>query len=306
MSYLTIDSSTSSTTVLVFNEKLEAIKRFQKEHRQIITEEGYIEHDLEEIYQNLLDLIKDASEIMPNPKFISLTNQRETFTLFSKKDGKPIHNAVVWQCTRGQKICEDILKDKLKSDEILSKTGLKPNTFFSGSKFKWLYNNKSEIKSKIDNGDILFGTIETYLIYRLTNFSSYVTDTTNASRTLLFNCLNINGGLSIKDITTKKVSNINIKIRVVIRRAFGYLKLILFSILKQTKILSFFNIIYSYYLNLYLNLNTYYFSLIISLLISILFFKLKTSEKKQSIFDKICLYLVLSLRTVMASNISLS
>ena len=92
MSYLTIDSSTSSTTVLVFNEKLEAIKRFQKEHRQIITEEGYIEHDLEEIYQNLLDLIKDASEIMPNPKFISLTNQRETFTLFSKKDGKPIHN----------------------------------------------------------------------------------------------------------------------------------------------------------------------------------------------------------------------
>ena len=184
MSYLTIDSSTSSTTVLVFNEKLEAIKRFQKEHRQIITEEGYIEHDLEEIYQNLLELIKDASEIMPNPKFISLTNQRETFTLFSKKDGKPIHNAVVWQCTRGQKICEDILKDKLKSDEILSKTGLKPNTFFSGSKFKWLYNNKSEIKSKIDNGDILFGTIETYLIYRLTNFSSYVTDTTNASRTL--------------------------------------------------------------------------------------------------------------------------
>ena len=190
MSYLTIDSSTSSTTVLVFNEKLEAIKRFQKEHRQIITEEGYIEHDLEEIYQNLLDLIKDASEIMPNPKFISITNQRETFTLFSKKDGKPIHNAVVWQCTRGQKICEDILKDKSKSDEILNKTGLKPNTFFSGSKFKWLYNNKSEIKSKIDNGDILFGTIETYLIYRLTNFSSYVTDTTNASRTLLFNCLN--------------------------------------------------------------------------------------------------------------------
>ena len=190
MSYLTIDSSTSSTTVLVFNEKLEAIKRFQKEHRQIITEEGYIEHDLEEIYQNLLDLIKNASEIVPNPKFISLTNQRETFTLFNKKNGEPIHNAVVWQCTRGQKICEDILKDKSKSDEILNKTGLKPNTFFSGSKFKWLYNNKSEIKSKIDNGDILFGTIETYLIYRLTNFSSYVTDTTNASRTLLFNCLN--------------------------------------------------------------------------------------------------------------------
>ncbi len=189
MSYITIDSSTSSTTVIVFNEKLETIKRFQKEHRQIITDEGYIEHDIEEIYQNLLELIKKASAIISNPKFISLTNQRETFTLFNKKDGKPIHNAVVWQCTRGQKICEDILNDKSRKNEIIGKTGLKPNTFFSGSKLKWVYENKSEVKSKIDNGDILFGTIETYLIYRLTNLNSYVTDTTNASRTLLFNCL---------------------------------------------------------------------------------------------------------------------
>ena len=189
MSYITIDSSTSSTTVIVFNEKLEVLKRFQKEHRQIITDEGYIEHDLEEIYQNLLELVKKASEIISNPKFISLTNQRETFTLFNKKDGKPIHNAVVWQCTRGQKICEDILNDRSKNKEIIDKTGLKPNTFFSGSKLKWVYENKSEVKSKIDNGDILFGTIETYLIYRLTNLNSYVTDTTNASRTLLFNCL---------------------------------------------------------------------------------------------------------------------
>ena len=189
MSYITIDSSTSSTTVIVFNEKLEIIKRFQKEHRQIITDEGYIEHDLEEIYQNLIELVKKASEIISNPKFISLTNQRETFTLFNKKDGKPLHNAVVWQCTRGQKICQDILNDKLRKNEIIGKTGLKPNTFFSGSKLKWVYENKSDVKSKIDNGDILFGTIETYLIYRLTNLNSYVTDTTNASRTLLFNCL---------------------------------------------------------------------------------------------------------------------
>ena len=95
MSYITIDSSTSSTTVIVFNEKLEIVKRFQKEHRQIITDEGYIEHDLEEIYQNLLELVKKASEIKSNPKFISLTNQRETFTLFTKKDGKPIHLSLI-------------------------------------------------------------------------------------------------------------------------------------------------------------------------------------------------------------------
>ena len=95
MSYITIDSSTSSTTVIVFNEKLEIVKRFQKGHRQIITDEGYIEHDLEEIYQNLLELVKKASEIKSNPKFISLTNQRETFTLFNKKDGKPIHLSLI-------------------------------------------------------------------------------------------------------------------------------------------------------------------------------------------------------------------
>ena len=110
MSYITIDSSTSSTTVIVFNEKLEIVKRFQKEHRQIITDEGYIEHDLEEIYQNLLELVKKASEIISNPKFISLTIQRETFTLFNKKDGRPIHNSVVCQCTRGQKIKKLLIK----------------------------------------------------------------------------------------------------------------------------------------------------------------------------------------------------
>ena len=102
MSYITVDSSTSSTTVLIFDEKLEILKKFQKEHSQLVTEEGYIEHDLEEIYQNLLELVQKASEILPNPKFISITNQRETFTLFNEKDGKPVHNAIVWQCTRGQ------------------------------------------------------------------------------------------------------------------------------------------------------------------------------------------------------------
>ena len=189
MSYITVDSSTSSTTVLVFDEKLEILKKFQKEHSQIVTQEGYIEHDLEEIYQNLLELVQKASEILPNPKFISITNQRETFTLFNEKDGKPLHNAIVWQCTRGQNICEKILNDDLKRAKIINKTGLKPNTFFSGSKLKWIYDEKEEIRRKIDNGEILFGTIETYLIYRLTNMESYVSDTTNASRTLLFNCL---------------------------------------------------------------------------------------------------------------------
>ncbi len=190
MGYITIDSSTSSTTVLVFDDSLKVLKKFQKEHKQIYTKEGYIEHDLEEIFQNLIELVKQASLLSPDPKFISITNQRETFSLFKKKTGKPIHNAIVWQCTRGQKICDDLLSNKKLTQIIKKKTGLQPNTFFSGSKLNWLIENNSEINSKIESEEICFGTIETYLIYRLTDLESFVTDTTNASRTLLFNCLN--------------------------------------------------------------------------------------------------------------------
>ena len=95
MSYITVDSSTSSTTVLVFDEKLEILKKFQKEHSQIVTQEGYIEHDLEEIYQNLLELVQKASEILPNPKFISITNQRETFSLFKQLNNRVLDAFVV-------------------------------------------------------------------------------------------------------------------------------------------------------------------------------------------------------------------
>jgi len=131
MSYITIDSSTSSTTVLVFDDELVIKSKFQKEHKQIYTNEGFVEHDLEEIFQNLLNLIREASVIAPNPRFISLTNQRETFALFEKNTGNPVHNAVVWQCTRGKKFCDEISKNEDISNIILDKTGLKISSFFS-------------------------------------------------------------------------------------------------------------------------------------------------------------------------------
>ena len=189
MSYISFDSSTSSTTLAIFDENLKIKKRFQKEHKQIYTNEGYIEHDLNEIYENLIELIKFASQDCPNPHFISFTNQRETFTLFNKKTGKPARNAVVWQCTRGQEFCEKLLENDQKSNLITQKTGLKANTFFSASKLRWVMHNEPEIKTQLLNGEILFGTLDTYLIYRLTKCQEYVTDTTNASRTLLFNCI---------------------------------------------------------------------------------------------------------------------
>ena len=189
MGYISIDSSTSSTTIIVFDENLKIKKKFQKEHKQIFTPEGYVEHNLNEIYKNLIDLMRLASELESKPKFISLTNQRETFALFDKETGKPVHNAIVWQCTRGQKYCDEIINNPSISNRITQKTGLKANSFFSASKLQWVLNNKPEIKKGIDNGSILFGTIDTYLIYRLSNCQNYITDTTNASRTLLFNCL---------------------------------------------------------------------------------------------------------------------
>jgi len=189
MNYISFDSSTSSTTLAIFDENLKIKKRFQKEHKQIYTSEGYIEHDLNEIYENLIELIKIASEDSPDPRFISFTNQRETFTLFDKKTGKPARNAVVWQCTRGQEFCEKLLENEQKSNLITQKTGLKANTFFSASKLRWVMHNEPEIKTQLLNGEILFGTLDTYLLYRLTKCQEYVTDTTNASRTLLFNCV---------------------------------------------------------------------------------------------------------------------
>ena len=188
MSYISFDSSTSSTTVVVFDDNLNVVKRFQKEHKQIYTPEGYVEHDLNEIYENLIELMGQVSKIVPDPKFISFTNQRETFTLFDKLTGKPVRNAVVWQCTRGQEICKKIQANQSLSDLIANKTGLKVNSFFSASKLKWVIENETHIKNQLENGDILFGTLDTYLIYRLTKCKEYVTDTTNASRTLLFNC----------------------------------------------------------------------------------------------------------------------
>lgn len=188
MSYICLDSSTSSTTVVVFDKDLNLQKRIQKEHRQIYTIEGFVEHDLEEIYNNLIELMKKATEFSPNPEFISMTNQRETFAIFDKLTGRPIRNAVVWQCTRGEEICEKILRNSETSKIIAQKTGLRANTFFSASKLKWVMENEPHIKEGLLNGNFLFGTIDTYLLYRLTKGQNYETDTTNASRTLLFNC----------------------------------------------------------------------------------------------------------------------
>ena len=187
--YISIDQSTSSTTVFLYNKNLKLLSKASKKHKQIQKKSGYVEHDAEEIYKNILFLLKNVSKKIKfnNNSFLSITNQRETFVIFDTYTGKSLHNAVVWQCRRGQKICDKINKSSANRKLIKKDTGLTLDTYFPAPKLVQLLASNKKLKEKLKNGSALFGTIDTYLIYRLTKQKSYMTDTTNASRTLFFN-----------------------------------------------------------------------------------------------------------------------
>ena len=187
--YISIDQSTSSSTVFLYNKNLRLLFKNSKTHKQIQKQLGYVEHDAEEIYKNILFLLKKLSKKanFNNNLFLSITNQRETFVIFDTLSGKPLHNAVVWQCRRGQKICDKINKSSANRKLIKEDTGLTLDTYFPAPKLVELLASNKKLKQKLKNGSALFGTIDTYLIYRLTKQKSYTTDTTNASRTLFFN-----------------------------------------------------------------------------------------------------------------------
>ena len=187
--YISIDQSTSSTTVFLYDKKLRLLSKLSKLHKQYQNQLGYVEHDAEEIYKNVLFLLKKISKKIKfhNNLFLSITNQRETFVIFDTLTGKPIYNAIVWQCRRGQKICDQINSSPKNQKLIKKKTGLILDTYFPAPKLVQLLKTEKDLRNKLKNGLALFGTIDTYLIYRLTKQKSYVTDVTNASRTLFFN-----------------------------------------------------------------------------------------------------------------------
>ena len=206
--YISLDQSTSSTTVFLYNNKLKLIEKISKSHKQIQKKSGIVEHDANEIYNNFLYLVKKIEKKIKYSQniFLSITNQRETFVIFDAKSGKPLNNAIVWQCRRGQIICDKINKSKKVVNLIKSKTGLTLDTYFPASKLLQLLKVNRSIRDKLKNGTALFGTIDTYLIYRLTNQQSYLTDFTNASRTLFFN----NNTLQW-DQQLLKIFNLNLK-----------------------------------------------------------------------------------------------
>ena len=189
---LSIDQGTSSTKSLIFDEKGRAVAKGVQPLHTSYLEDGFVEQDPEDIYQNVIASIKKCLEAftqkndaIENIVTAGISNQRETFVVWDKA-AKPLHPAVVWQCKRSVKVCE-VLKQQELSETVQQKTGLIIDPYFSATKLIWLYQNDPQIKKAVENGEAYFGTVDTWLLYKFTNGEVYATDHTNASRTLLFN-----------------------------------------------------------------------------------------------------------------------
>jgi glycerol kinase len=189
---LAIDQGTSSTKSLIFDNWGQAIAKGTENLYTHYLAEGFVEQDPDAIYQNVLTSVTKCLQQFEQNGFskndiaaIGISNQRETFVVWDK-NGKPLHNAIVWQCKRSVQICEE-LKQRNLSKTVAEKTGLVIDPYFSATKLIWLFQNNETIKAAIQKGEAYFGTVDTWLLYKFTNGKEYTTDYTNASRTLLFN-----------------------------------------------------------------------------------------------------------------------
>lgn len=186
---ISIDQSTSATKAVLFNEQCQLVNRINLAHKQYYPQAGWVEHDAEEIYRNTVEAVRqvvDASKGEDTSYSLAITNQRETVVIWNRFTGVPVHHAVVWQCQRGAEICED-LKRKGYTDLIQEKSGLLIDPYFSASGAKWILDNIKGTREAAEKGELLMGTIDSWLIWKLTGGKVHATDYTNASRTLLFN-----------------------------------------------------------------------------------------------------------------------
>jgi len=187
---MALDAGTTSNRCILFNEKGEICSVAQKEFTQHYPKPGWVEHDADEIWATQLEVAQKAmaniGATASDIAAIGITNQRETTIVWDKNTGEPVYHAIVWQCRRTSEYC-DSLKEKGLVDTIRSKTGLVIDAYFSGSKVKWILDNVEGAREKAENGELLFGTVETWLIWKLTKGAVHVTDYSNASRTMLFN-----------------------------------------------------------------------------------------------------------------------
>ncbi|MBL1406287.1 MAG: glycerol kinase GlpK [Rhizobiales bacterium] len=187
---LAIDQGTTSSRAIVFDDNFNAIASDQIEFTQHFPNSGWVEHDSDEIWLSVLttcqEAIRKAKIDVTQIAGIGITNQRETTVIWDKKTGEPIHKAIVWQDRRTSKFCAE-LKEQGAEASVIEKTGLLLDPYFSGTKVKWLLDNVKGARARANKGELLFGTIDTFLLWKLTGGKSHKTDATNASRTLMYN-----------------------------------------------------------------------------------------------------------------------
>ncbi|NLM19729.1 MAG: glycerol kinase GlpK [Clostridiaceae bacterium] len=191
---MALDSGTTSNRCILFNEKGETVSLAQNEFTQIYPKAGWVEHDANEIWSTQIGVATEAINRV-NVKAddiaaIGITNQRETTIVWEKDTGNPIYNAIVWQCRRTADLC-DKFKEQGYVDKFREKTGLVIDAYFSGTKIRWILDNVEGAQERAEKGELLFGTVDTWLIWKLTNGRVHVTDYSNASRTMLYNIINL-------------------------------------------------------------------------------------------------------------------
>ena len=187
---IALDQGTTSSRAIVFDRQQNIVEIAQKEFTQPYPKAGYVEHDPMEIYASQYGVLTEVlarGNIDPaEVAAIGITNQRETTILWDRKTGRPVYNAIVWQCRRTADICEDLKKQGLE-EYIRENTGLLIDAYFSGTKIKWILDHVEGLRERAERGEILFGTVDTWLIWKLTGGEVHVTDYTNASRTMIYN-----------------------------------------------------------------------------------------------------------------------
>jgi len=191
---MALDQGTTGSRAIIFNHSGSIVSTASKEFKQIYPKPGWVEHDPMEIWSSQVEVAKDALDKAGleavDIAAIGITNQRETTIVWDKKTGKPVYNAIVWQCRRTAPICDQLKKEGL-AEIIQKKTGLVVDAYFSGTKVKWILDNVSGARGRAEKKELLFGTVDSWLIWNLTKGKTHVTDYTNASRTMLFNIHNL-------------------------------------------------------------------------------------------------------------------
>ena len=188
MKYIvSLDQGTTSSRAILINENGKLVDIKQKELKQIFPHQGWVEHYPNEILKSQIDVFEElvSSISLSDIVSIGITNQRETTVIWDKDTGKPLYNAIVWQDKRTSSICDQMKRDDLSS-YVKENTGLVIDSYFSATKVKWIIDNVEGVKSKLKDDKVLFGTIDSWLIYNMTNFKNHVTDYTNASRTMMY------------------------------------------------------------------------------------------------------------------------